>query len=215
MERIKLYIADDHKLILAGIESMLEPYEHIEVVHTFGDGQALLDQFEVLVPDLVLIDLNMPKKNGVDVTKHIKKYHPNVKILILSMVSNSQVIRRMIKHGADGYLLKNDIQDELIDAIQAVMEDKSYFNADIKKLLFQSPAKKSLRERGRIPHLTPRELEIGQMLVDEMSTPEIAVQLHLSKETVISHRKKLLQKLEVKNTAGIVRKLIDFGLVET
>ena len=211
---ISLYLADDHRLILEGIRSILSREHDMSVVGTFGDGASLLEALNVKQVDVLLIDLNMPNKNGVDVTKYVKKHYPQIKIIILSMISDTQVIHRMVKHGADGYLLKNDIQDELVDAIHEIVLDKSYFNKDIKRLLFQSPDKKTRSLNGRMPALTPRELEVGQLIVNEHSTPEIAELLHLSKETIISHRKKLLQKLEVKNTAGIVRKLISFGYVD-
>lgn len=211
---ISLYLADDHRLILEGIQSILSRQPDMKVLGTFGDGASLLEALRMEQVDVLLIDLNMPNKNGVDVTKYVKKHFPQIKIIILSMISDTQVIHRMIKHGADGYLLKNDIQDELVDAIHQIVLDKSYFNKDIKRLLFQFPDKKRSIAKGRMQTLTPRELEVGQLIVNEHSTPEIAALLHLSPETIISHRKKLLQKLEVKNTAGIVRKLISFGYVD-
>ena len=214
IDAISIYLADDHRLILEGIRSIVSKEKDIHVEASFMDGATLMEALCAKQVDLLLIDLNMPQKNGVDVTKYVKKHFPQIKIIILSMISNPQVIRRLIKHGADGYLLKNNIQDELVSAIRAIVDDKTYFNKDIKKLLFQSPSKQVKTRSASIPNLTTRELEVAQLIVHEYSTPEIALKLHLSKETIVSHRKKLLQKLGVKNTAGIVRKVLNYGLVE-
>lgn len=214
---INIAIVDDHILTLKGIELVLSEKDNIIIRNAYTDGTELLELLKNKEHDiqLVILDLNMPKINGVEMCKRIKSKYPEIKIIILSMIEEVSMVKRMSKYGADGYLLKNNIQDELLPAIESVMSGATYFNQNIRSAIFQSanntsspPESKSTR-----PRLSKREIEVLKLIVAEYTTPQIAKELFISEGTVITHRKHLLTKTNAKNTAGLVRIAMEWGFV--
>ena len=212
---IHIALVDDHILTLKGTQQVLSESQDMLVVGAYTDGHLLLELLasEVAQVDLVIIDLNMPKINGVELCKKIKRKFSSVKVLILSMIDEPNMVFRMLKYGADGYLLKNEIQNELMAAISSVLNGKKYFNQPIDHLLASSHNPNERASRTMRPNLSRREKEVLDLIIKEYTTPEIAEALFISEGTVATHRKHILSKMGVKNTAGIVRVAIEWSLI--
>ena len=213
---IRVALVDDHILTLKGAKELLKSDEDIQVVYDSSDPlnfQAFLNDNGIDV-DIIIVDLNMPHLNGVELTKKFKIIYPNLKIIVLSMIDEANMIQRMLKYGVEGYLVKNNIQNELISAVKEVASGNTYLNKDVERILFRNSQKSIKREKVKTrPRLSSREKEVLALIVQEYTTPEIAEELFISQGTVITHRKHLLSKMNVKNTAGIVRVALEWGLV--
>ncbi len=213
--KLNILLVDDHKIIIDGIITMLQDESHISSMEYALSGKEAIDKVNEEAPDLILLDINLPDKSGFEVCKEIKKQHPEVKIIALTMHDDSGYINKMIKNGVDGYILKNTGKQELLKAINAVMNDGRYFsNEVIESLTAGTTVPKTPRTSDFIQKLTRRETEILKLIVEEMTTEEISAKLFISASTVISHRKSLLRKLNAKNTAGLVKKVYEFGLLK-
>lgn len=213
---IKIMVADDHRVFREGIVSILEHNDEIEVVAQARDGKEVLEKLSETAPDLILMDISMGSAGGIETTRMVKEQYPNVKILVLSMHSESSYIVKMLEAGASGYLLKDAGSRELINAIKAVAEGHSYFSSQVSATLvgqLLEKGKKTAERKEGIP-LTRREVEILKLIAGEYSNPEIAEKLFISIRTVDTHRRNLLEKLGVKNTAGLVKYAIKHGLAE-
>ena len=211
----KIIIADDHALILDGIKSLISTDASLEIVGTSNDGEEvlrLIDETEEV--DLLILDINMPRMDGIEVTKALKSRHPEIKVLILSMYNRSEFIKTLIAAGADGYILKDSSRDVLIEAIQTLCRGERYFSKEILENLIDSYVETDKsRDLIRV-ELSDREKEVVKLIAEEKSTAEIAEALFLSVHTINSHRKSILNKLDVKNTAGIFRYAIQTGIIK-
>ncbi|MCH2198921.1 MAG: response regulator transcription factor [Flavobacteriales bacterium] len=208
---IRVGVTDDHQLILNGISDLLQSIDDIQVVGKWLSDAATRKGFEEEVPDVLLLDINLPDGDGIELCKVYKKEHPEMKVIALTTFNQAVMVRNMIKNGASGYLLKDTTQEELISAIREVMEGKEYLQSKIKDILLQDALGKP--SVGYIPKLTRREKEVLELVIDELTTAEIAEKLFISPKTVESHRLNLIQKLGVRNTAGLVKEAINKGLV--
>ncbi|MEM7550466.1 MAG: response regulator transcription factor [Bacteroidota bacterium] len=215
MSSIKILIADDHQMILEGLKSLLSLSPEIEIVAEANDGEKVLELVESLPElDQVILDINMPSVDGIEVTKKIKSTYPEIKILILSMYNRQEFIKNLIESGADGYILKNSDKAELLGAIHSLHKGEPYFGKEVTKTIMKSFQKeKPPAEMHEVP-LTEREKDIVKLIAETMTTSEIAEKLFLSTHTVDTHRKNILSKLEVKNVAGLVRYAIQTGLIK-
>ncbi|MDX1956319.1 MAG: response regulator transcription factor [Chitinophagaceae bacterium] len=194
----KVFIVDDHYMVVEGIRSLLQHDASIEWVGhamTASSCLAFLKQNEV---DVVLMDINLPDKSGIDLCAEVKKEFPTVFILGLSTFNQQSFIQKMMENGASGYLLKNASQEELLEGIQEVMKGKLYLSLE---------AAQSLRQSAEtpVPVLTRREKEILELIAEGMTNNEIAQKLFISVSTVDTHRKNLLAKFEAKNIAALIR----------
>ncbi len=206
---IKLAIADDQKLFLKGLKFLVSEFENIELVLEAENGRDLLEKMETIQPDVILMDLKMPVMDGIEATEILKSRDSSVKIILLTMYNEERLIAHMMKIGANGYLLKDEEPEVLREAIEAVMDRGFFFNEYVSKALV-----KGLRMKGKptlqsvAPQaeakLTRRELEVLQLICQEKTNSQIAEQLFLSPRTVEGHRRKLIEKVGVKNTAGLV-----------
>lgn len=208
-EKITLGIADDHKLFREGLISIFRQYPTIEVVIEAANGQDLLDKIAAAsaLPDVVLMDLDMPVLDGMKATEILKKTYSDIKVLVISMHNQDEIILRMLDLGANGYLLKNAEAEELITAIETVKAKDYYFNDYINRVLLKNvKEKKNYTKVSLKKHemLTTRELEILKGICQGYSSSEIAEKLFVSKRTADFHRQNLLEKLEVKNTASLI-----------
>ncbi|MEO0895793.1 MAG: response regulator transcription factor [Bacteroidota bacterium] len=214
-EIIKVLLVDDHHVLADGIQAMIEPVEDIEVIKHCGDGASTLaflastDEVQ-----LILLDINLPDINGINLCQQIKKTYSNIRILALSMHQEPAFISRMIRAGANGYLLKNTGREELVNAIYTVHGGDEYFAKEVTDLIMAGLRPASERNQGGIQKITRREKEILKLIMEEMTTDEIAEKLFISPSTVISHRKSLLRKLNAKNTAGLVKAAYEYNLLE-
>ncbi|RYD79454.1 MAG: response regulator transcription factor [Sphingobacteriales bacterium] len=206
---IKLFIADDHQMIIDGLKSLLVDEENIQIAGEANDGFGVLKFLEKESCDIILLDINMPQADGIFTTQEVKKHFPQVKIIILSMHNSRDFVDSVLSAGAEGYILKNAGRDELLTAIETVNNGSYYYSSEILKSLAQPAAKPKLTETVQ---LSKRELEIIAMIAAEQTTQEIAAALFISPHTVDTHRKNLLAKLNVRNTIGLVKYALQNGL---
>ncbi|MCO6490777.1 MAG: response regulator transcription factor [Phaeodactylibacter sp.] len=212
---IEIMIADDHRVFREGIVSILENTGEIRVVAQAQDGKEVMEKLRKARPELILMDISMGEAGGIETTRLVKEQYPEIKILVLSMHSESSYIVRMLEAGASGYLLKDAGSAELVNAIKAVAEGHTYFSSQVSATLVDQlvKGKKPPERKAGVP-LTRREIEVLRLIAEEYSNPEIADKLFISIRTVDTHRRNLLEKLGVKNTAGLVKYAIKHGLVE-
>ncbi|MBI1836410.1 MAG: response regulator transcription factor [Flavobacteriia bacterium] len=206
---IKIFIADDHQMFIDGIKSLLESVDFIEIVGEATNGNDLVQKIPTLGIDVVLLDIGMEELNGIDTAKYISEKHPEIHTIALTMFDDIYHVKKMLKAGAKGYILKNTSKIELLEAIQEVSKGKTYYSEQIKKYT-QIGVISS--EETLISKLTNREIEIIRLITKSMTNKEIAQQLFLSELTVNTHRKNAMHKLEIKNTAGLVKFALDNGL---
>ncbi len=209
-EPLNIVIADDHKIFLEGLTSLLEDLKEIKIIATAADGQEVLEILEKNKVDVVITDINMPGMDGMKLTKEIKKKYPDIKILALTMHNEASIISTMIKNGISGYLLKDTGKEELLDAIIAVAAGETFFSNEVKSTLL-SGKKRSTSSR---PDLSDREIDILKLIAAEFTQQQIADKLFISPHTVIFHRRKLLHKFDVKNTAGLIKAAADKGFLD-
>lgn len=201
--KINIMIADDHQVLLDGLVMMLDEAEHIEVLATAANGQEVLDQITSHKIDVLLMDIQMPVLDGYETAKIVTEKYPEVKILILSMHSERIYFERMYSAGISGYLLKSAGKQEIIEAIEKVYEGEQYFSADLTAALLSKKTSQQTSITAR--ELTRREKEILGMIASGLTNAEIADQLFLSVDTVKTHRKNMMRKIDVNNTAGLVK----------
>jgi DNA-binding NarL/FixJ family response regulator len=211
MKPIRVVLADDHKLIRAGIRSLIKELNGVEVVGEANNGREAVDLVAKLAPDIILMDIMMPEMNGLDATARVVAKYPNVRVIILSMNANEEHVLHALRSGASGYLLKNIGPDELEVAIRAVVNGEKHITAAVAKHvlagLIDGPKATSL---GR---LTPRQREVLQLVAEGKTSKQIGKNLGISSKTAESHRCELMKNLEIHDVAGLVRYAIRIGLV--
>mgnify|MGYP003583338521 FL=1 len=206
---IKVVIADDHTLVINGIQKVLATTDLFTILDTFKNGEDLLNGLKTLQPDILLLDIQMPGKTGIELAGIINKKYPNIKIIALTNIEIIHQVKKMISNGAQGYLLKDVEPQLLIKTITDVYNGEQVIHPRIKDELTKSYFSKS----NANPELTRREIEILKLIADEFTNPEIAEKLFISPHTVENHRNHILQKLGVKNTAGLIKKAIEEGII--
>lgn len=217
---IKILLVDDHKIIRDGMKALLFGNSDIEIVGECNDGDEVLPFLEKNEVDVIIMDINMPVLNGIDATTKIIEKYPEMKILALSMHNEEGYISKILKAGAMGYVLKNTGKKELIEAISKVYENGNYFSDEVATIMMSKYMKnnnsrqKQPRSLARVENLTKREVEILSLIAEEMTNVEIGDKLFISPRTVDTHRRNLLQKLGVKNTAGLVKFAMQNGLLD-
>jgi len=208
---INIVILDDHLMVLEGLQTMLKNDKNITVTNTFSQGKDLLDFLKTNTPDVILLDINLPDSNGIDLCKTIFTKKPSIYIIGLSNYSETGFIKSMMRNGAKGYLLKNTTKNELIEAIKTVHSGSNYLPKVLKdKLLNESFGAQT---SSFVPKITRREKEILTCIAEELTNSEIAKKLFISIKTVESHRKNLHQKFGVRNTAGLIKEAFTKGLL--
>lgn len=207
---VRLLIADDHQVLIDGFKSIFDYEEGIHVVATALNGQEVLDHLKDIEVDVILLDINMPVLNGVETTKRITKKYPAVKVIALSMYDQQSYFKRMMQYGARGYLLKNDPIDEILIAISTVMQGQRYIS---EKLRDQLSSIEFLTGSKQDVEISTRELDVLKLISEGMTDTEMAEKLFISSHTVNSHRKNLLSKFNAKNSAVLVKKALEKGLI--
>ena len=205
---IKVYIVDDHAVVIEGIYSLLQKEKDIEMAGYASNAANCLQYFSSHTADVILMDISLPDMNGVDLCKLIKKNYPGIMVLALSTFNQGTYIRKMMESGASGYLLKNAARHEIIDAIKVVVKGKTYLSFDAGQAL-----KSGTEQLNSIPPLTKREKEVLTAVAEGLTNMQIAEKLFISVDTVESHRKNLHAKLNVKNTAMLVRFALENDLL--
>lgn len=205
---ISVLIADDHKLFRQGMVAMLGEAKNIKVIGEAGDGYEALELMAELEPNVLLLDIEMPKIDGFEVLKKLKRAKLETKVLALTMHNSAEFIKNIVKAGAAGYLKKDSDKELLLNAIQEVHYKGSYYPPETTHLVLQS-----LQERNKGELISPREKEVVILIAEGMTTKEIAEKLFLSKHTIESHRQNILLKLDIKNSAELVKYAIKRGWV--
>ena len=218
MDKIKILIADDHKMFRDGLKEILSKEKNMVITDEASNGSEAVKKMSSGQPDVVLMDIDMPGLNGIETTRQILQDHPQIKVLVLSMHSDSMYIISMLEAGAKGYILKTAGKEEMINAINAIAAGDSYFSSQVSSMILEQlqgkrKGKNKHQHQGPIA-LTPREYEVLKLIAQEFSNPEIATKLFISIRTVDTHRRNLLEKLGVKNTAGLVKYAMKMGLLD-
>lgn len=211
---MKVAIVDDHKMFRQGVESMLNEHDDVSLSWGAKDSEETLENLAKEVPDVILMDITLGDESGITLTKTILESYPGIKILGLSMHKEDNYIVNLLEAGAKGYLLKDAGSDEMVRAIKKVYEGDTYYSSHVTNVLIKHVTQGTIpSEKGDEVKLTNREIEILTLIAEENSNPEIAEQLFISIRTVDTHRRNLLDKLQAKNTAGLVRYALKHGLV--
>ncbi len=210
MEKIKIAIVDDHLMVRTGLSLILKDNAKLDVIGEASDGDDFLHLLNNHSPDVVLMDINMPKMNGIDATKEAMQRRPELRIIALSMHDDEEYIESMMQAGAKGFILKKVGADELYKAIDVVMTGETYLSQDVMKVLTKKLFAKS--KEGEQITINPREKEVLEQLCNGLSTQEIADLLCISPRTVESHRAHLLEKTNSKNTISLVLYALKYKL---
>ncbi|MCF8274912.1 MAG: response regulator transcription factor [Flavobacteriaceae bacterium] len=211
---ISIAITDDHLMVVEGLKTMLNNVDNIQIISTYHSVNDTIEGLQTVVPQVLLLDINLPDGNGIILCKELKEHYKTLKIIALSNFEDVAFIKQIIKNGANGYLLKNTNKTELIDAIIAVTNNQLFLPEKLQRLLLNDSLGKPNNSSFFIPSLTRREKEVLKLIVKEHTTDEIANQLFITPKTVEAHRSNLIQKLGVKNVAGLVRVAIEKGLID-
>jgi two-component system, NarL family, response regulator NreC len=211
----RLVLVDDHKLFLEGLKSLLREDPRVEIVGEAGNGREAVRLCRELLPDIVITDVAMPELNGIEAAGQILEQSPRTKIIVVSMHSSRRFVVGMLKAGAVGYLLKDCAFQELSSAITAVLENKVYLSPAIAGVLVDQVTRQGGIDRAELPGLTPREIEVLQLLTEGKKASEIAGRLHVSAKTVQTHRRNIMEKLDLHNLADLTKYAIQKGLVSS
>jgi len=206
---INVAITDDQLIIINGLQKILADAPEIKIIGIFSNGDELLSGLETTQPDILLLDIQMPGKTGIELAGIITKKYPGIKIIALTNFDIPAQIKKMLQQGCMGYLLKDAKPEVIIEAIQTVYNGEQFLQDEVQRKLL-----KSITELSPATIITRREKEILQLIVAEFTNKEIADKLFLSLRTIENHRNHLLQKFKVKNTAGLVKIAIQEGLIE-
>jgi DNA-binding NarL/FixJ family response regulator len=212
---MKVAIVDDHKMFRQGVESMLDDHDEVSLAWGAADGAEALTKIIEEQPDVILMDISLGKESGISLTTKILETYPDIKVLGLSMHKEDNYIVKILESGAKGYLLKDAGSDEMVAAIKTIFDGGTYYSSHVTNVLMKHITQGTKpSEKGDLIKLTNRELEVLRLIAEEHSNPEIAEKLFISIRTVDTHRRNLLDKLDAKNTAGLVKYAMKHGIVE-
>ncbi|MFI5203055.1 MAG: response regulator [Flavobacteriales bacterium] len=215
---VKIVIADDHTMFVEGIVHALQGNNNIVVAGTASTGTKALTVVKSVLPDVILLDINMPEMDGVEVAKIMRKEHPLINIIIVSMYLEKEFIAELVRIGVTGYILKNTGIEELEKAVLTVASGKKYFSNDVALKMMDAETTSEyapdLADKSELNKLTEREIDVLKLIALEHTTSEIAEKLFISSYTVETHRKNLIRKLNVKNIAGLVKFAVQQGLTD-
>lgn len=210
---VKLLIADDHQLIIDGLSKILENDSSIEKIYTANNGKVAIDMAIEHAVDCVIMDINMPVLNGLEAVKILKKERAGIKIIVVSMLCDGVIVNKMLKAGADAFINKDTGKEELLRAIEKVMRHEKYISPAISSNLVTHLSERNATSSENEKHLTPREVEIIHHIAEGLTNSEIAAKIFISTSTVDTHRKNMLAKLHLKNTAALVKYAADHNLL--
>ena len=208
---IRVLIADDHSVVAEGLRHLVEAERDIEVVACVGDGREAVQQARETQPDVVLMDLSMPELNGADATRAILERDPKCRVIVLSMYSQREYVRRALKAGAAGYVVKRSAAKEVVEAIRAVHAGQRYLSPRVADVVLDDYSDE--KQDDPLTRLSAREREVLQLLAEGRTGAQIAERLSLSQKTVETYRARLVEKLGIRDLAGLVRFAIQKGLV--
>ena len=213
---IKVLIAEDHLMVRAGIRVLLEKAGDIHILGEASNGQEAVDMTRELKPDVLIMDIMMPRMNGIQAAQNIREMKLATNILLLSMYSDAGFVHQALQCGVKGYVLKSSVSDELLWAVRSVANGKTYLSSPISEIVVESAINphSTSKDGDPLSNLSPREKEILQLIAEEHTSGEIAKMLFISEKTVEKHRARLMEKLNVRNLAGLVRLAVKYHLVD-
>ncbi|HXX65330.1 MAG TPA: response regulator transcription factor [Bacteroidota bacterium] len=222
MKKIRILIADDHDVVRSGLRMLLRSRQDIAIVGEAADGEEAVQLADKLTPDLAILDISMPKLDGIAATKIIKQNHPDIKIVVLTVHEEEEYAYQILQAGANGYLLKNAGKKDIFQAIQSAISGERFFSPGISRVIVEGFIKRAGEQAPKADkpvvatknELTEREMEILRYIAEGQTSKQIADQLFLSFRTVNTHRANLMQKLNIHDTAGLVRYAINQGIVK-
>jgi len=213
---VQVLIVDDHEIMREGMTALLRKYSQFEVVGQATDGRQALEMASQLKPDVIIMDVGMPNLNGVDATKKLISMYPDLKIMALSAHSDGAIVAKMIKAGASGYMLKESAFDELIEGLNTLLDGRTFLCNKISKVVFSDYVGMVTNPNAkRSDNLSSREREVLQLVAEGHTTKEIAEDLKLSTKTIDSHREHIMEKLGIRNIAGLTKYAIREGLTSS
>ena len=214
-DKQRIFIAEDQTIVRDGLRALLSSNSNFEVVGEAEDGREVIRNIEECNPDLILMDLSMPRMNGMEAIKEVKKLLPDTKILVLTIHKTDEYILPVLKAGADGYVLKHDTQVELMTAIKSVLEGKSYLSPGVSQKVIEGyvEGSKTVKTKSSWDTLTQREREVLKLIAEGYKNREIADDLCISIKTVVKHRANLMEKLDLHNASALTTFAIEKGLV--
>ncbi|MCE9499396.1 MAG: response regulator transcription factor [Leptospira sp.] len=216
MKKFRLYLVDDHVILREGLKHILvSGIEDGEVIGESGDGGKAYEEIDRLKPDMVLLDISLPTMSGIEVARKLRKYHPDMKIIILSRHDNEEYVKELLKYGINGFVLKDDAGEDLLRAVGAVRKNETYLSPRITGHLISNLGLQKKQESGQFTILTNREREILKRIAEGKSNEEIGKALWLSPKTVKVHRQNIMKKLNIHKVTDLVKYAIKSGLVET
>ena len=218
MKKIEIILCDDHQIVRDGISALLVSAKNIEIIAKVTDGKELLEKLPSLKPDIVLLDITLPGISGIDLAEIITKDYPRVKIIMLTMITDLEIIFSALNAGAKGYLSKDVTKEEILEAIDTVLRGDDYFSAKVSKTLIGSYLSRTqnvqdFQKKNKVT-LTERETEILKLFVQGISNQEIASQLFISIRTVETHKANMMKKLEFKSVVDLVKYAIKNNIIE-
>jgi len=213
MAPLRILLADDHTMVRQGLRKVLEERPEWQVVAEAGDGHEAVRLAELHKPNVAVLDVAMPLLNGIEATRRIAKRVPHTRILVLSMYSDEAYVTQMMKAGATGYLLKDSAGVDLLEAVQAVAQGKSYFSPAVARLMLDDYARQRGTDDDRYESLSDREREIFQLIAEGKANKEIATLLFISLSTVETHRARIMEKLDLHSAAEIVLHAVRRGVI--
>lgn len=214
MKKINIAIVDDHSLFLEGLSSILKDVDNFKILITASSAKELLNQPNLATIDVLISDISMPEMDGIALSQIIKKQFPTIKILIVSMHEETQIIKALIKMKIDGYLFKNADKELLISAITSVAQGNLFFSEAIKnKLIFTNEEEDESSTKSILPKLSSREKEILELIAKGLTINQIADTLFISHHTVVSHKQKLFYKFNVDKITSLVKKALDLEII--
>ena len=212
--QIRVLLADDHKLVRAGIRSLLENLPEVEVVAEASDGREAIRLVEQNEPQIVLMDLAMPGLNGLEATRYLTRTFPEVRVLILSIYADEEHVYQALRAGAAGYLLKGAATEELELAIRSVGRGETYLSPPVSKPVIMEYIRRTNVGMTSRDQLSPRQAQILKLIAEGMTTKQVAMELAISIKTVETHRSALMMRIGVHDVAGLVRYAVKVGLID-
>lgn len=209
---IKVLVADDHKVVREGLRTLIEKQPGMEVIAEAENGRMALKLIKKLSPDIALMDIAMPDLNGIEATRQIVAEAPGTKVIALSMHSDRQFVTRMMSAGASGYLLKDCAFEEVARAIRSVMARQTYLSPEIVSIVVKAFLRRSEPSDSMLSVISPREREVLQLIAEGKTTKQIALRLHISAKTVDTHRRNIMDKLDIHSIAELTKYAIREGL---
>jgi DNA-binding NarL/FixJ family response regulator len=216
MKKPKVLLVDDHQMVRDGFKSLLLKEKSCDIIEEAGNGKEALEILKTKSFDLVLMDISMPEMDGIECTEKISQLYPQTKVLAITMQNEEQHIRKMLKAGAAGYILKNSGKEELLNAIRTILSSENYFSEQAKDVIMRDLLKSEEKKKKVITdiYITNREKDVLKLIVKEFNNQEIADKLFISIRTVDAHRRNLLQKTGSRNAVGLVKFAIETSIFD-